>query len=92
MRASRTDVADRWVRFALSSLEQTAGSAPVLLPNLGGSLPNAAFTEILRMPTVWIPHSYPSCAQHAPDEHLLGSLARDAIALMTGLFWDLGAR
>lgn len=92
MRASRTDVADRWVRFALSSLEQTAGAAPVLLPNLGGSLPNAAFTEILGLPTVWIPHSYPACAQHAPDEHLLGSLARDASALMTGLFWDLGAR
>ena len=66
------------------------GAAPVLLPNLGGSLPNDVFTDTLGLPTVWIPHSYPACAQHAPDEHLLGSLARESLRLMTGLFWDLG--
>jgi hypothetical protein len=42
------------------------------------------------MSTVWIPHSYPACAQHAPNEHLLGTLARQALGLMAGLFWDLG--
>jgi hypothetical protein len=57
---------------------------------LGGSLPNDAFTDGLGMPTVWIPHSYPACAQHAPDEHLLAPLARQALRLMAGLFWDLG--
>lgn len=88
--ASRTDLDDRWVRFAMASLRATAGEPAALLPNLGGSLPNDVFTDILAMPTVWIPHSYPACAQHAPDEHLLGSLARDALRLMTGLFWDLG--
>jgi hypothetical protein len=61
-----------------------------LLPNLGGSLPNDAFTDGLAMPTIWIPHSYPACAQHAPDEHLLAPLARQALRLMAGLFWDLG--
>ena len=90
MHASRTDLAGPWVRFAAESLQRTAGSPPVLLPNIGGGLPNAVFTGILGMPTVWVPHSYPACAQHAPDEHLLGSLARDALRLMTGLFWDLG--
>jgi HEPN domain-containing protein len=92
MRATRTDPDDQWVRFALSSLERTTGTPPVLLPNLGGSLPNDAFAEELAMSTVWIPHSYPECAQHAPDEHLLAPLAREALALMTGLFWDLGDR
>ena len=28
--------------------------------------------------------------QHAPDEHLLAPLARQALQLMAGLFWDLG--
>lgn len=28
--------------------------------------------------------------QHAPDEHLLAPLARQALQLMTALFWDLG--
>jgi hypothetical protein len=90
VRATRADPDNPWVRFALSSLERTAGSAPALLPNLGGSLPNAAFAGTLGLPTVWIPHSYPACAQHAPDEHLLAPLAREALGLMAGLFWDLG--
>ena len=34
--------------------------------------------------------SYPACAQHAPNEHLLGSVAREGLAIMAGLFWDLG--
>ncbi|HEY6785748.1 MAG TPA: M20/M25/M40 family metallo-hydrolase, partial [Trebonia sp.] len=90
MGASRTDPASPWVRFALGSLERTEGTTPALLPNLGGSLPNDVFTDELGLPTIWIPHSYPACAQHAPDEHLLASLARQALRLMAGLFWDLG--
>ena len=90
MNASRTDPDNPWVRFALASLERTEGSAPALLPNLGGSLPNDVFTDGLGLPTIWIPHSYPGCAQHAPDEHLLAPLARQALRLMTALFWDLG--
>jgi hypothetical protein len=90
MNASRTDPGHPWVRFALASLERTAGAAPALLPNLGGSLPNDSFADELGMSTVWIPHSYPACAQHAPNEHLLASLARQALGLMAGLFCDLG--
>jgi hypothetical protein len=90
MNATRTDPDEPWVRFAMAALESTAGAAPALLPNLGGSLPNDAFADELGMCTVWIPHSYPACAQHAPDEHLLAPLARQALGLMAGLFWDLG--
>jgi acetylornithine deacetylase/succinyl-diaminopimelate desuccinylase-like protein len=90
MNATRTDPDGPWVRFALDSLERSHGVPAALLPNLGGSLPNDAFADVLGLPTVWIPHSYPACAQHAPDEHLLASLARDALRLMAGLFWDLG--
>ena len=60
MGASRTDPANPWVRFTLGSLERTEGTAPALLPNLGGSLPNDVFTDELGLPTIWIPHSYRS--------------------------------
>ena len=90
MQATRLDPDNAWVRFVLDSLRRTSGIAPVLLPNLGGSLPNDVFADGLGLPTVWIPHSYPACSQHAPDEHLLAPVARQALALMTGLFWDLG--
>ena len=88
--ATRLDPDHPWVRWAEASIERTAGAKPAILPNLGGSLPNDVFSETLGLPTVWVPHSYASCSQHAPDEHLLASVARDALRLMTGLFWDLG--
>jgi acetylornithine deacetylase/succinyl-diaminopimelate desuccinylase-like protein len=90
MQATRLDPGNPWVRFTLDSLQRTSGKPPVLLPNLGGSLPNDVFADLLGLPTVWVPHSYPACSQHAPDEHLLGPVAREALELMTGLFWDLG--
>jgi acetylornithine deacetylase/succinyl-diaminopimelate desuccinylase-like protein len=90
MHATRLDPDNPWVRFAQRSIEATTGSPPVLLPNLGGSLPNDVFADILGLPTVWIPHSYPACSQHAPNEHLLAPVAREALQIMTGLLWDLG--
>ncbi|MDE1949312.1 MAG: M20 peptidase family dipeptidase, partial [Burkholderiales bacterium] len=88
--ATRLDPDNPWVRFSLDSIARSTGVAPVLLPNLGGSLPNEVFADILGLPTIWVPHSYGACNQHAPDEHLLAPLARQALELMTGLFWDLG--
>jgi acetylornithine deacetylase/succinyl-diaminopimelate desuccinylase-like protein len=88
--ATRLDPTDPWVHWALASIQQTTGKKPALLPNLGGSLPNDVFADILGLPTIWVPHSYPSCSQHAPDEHLLGSVAREALQIMAGLFYDVG--
>lgn len=92
MNATRLDPDDPWAKFAEASIEQTVGQKPDMLPNLGGSLPNDVFTDILGMPTVWVPHSYPACSQHAPNEHLLAPVVREGLCLMTGLFWDLSAQ
>jgi acetylornithine deacetylase/succinyl-diaminopimelate desuccinylase-like protein len=89
-KASRLDPADPWVQWAKLSLERTAGKLPTILPNLGGSLPNDIFTDVLRLKTLWVPHSYAGCSQHAPNEHLLAPIAREGLGLMAGLFWDLG--
>jgi acetylornithine deacetylase/succinyl-diaminopimelate desuccinylase-like protein len=90
MAATRTDPEDPWVPWALQSIERSTGRTPALLPNLGGSLPNGPFAHVLGMPTVWVPHSYPGCAQHAPDEHLPTALVRESLQVMAGLWWDLG--
>lgn len=89
-RAAATPVDHPAARFAAASLARTHGADPVVLPSLGGSLPNDIFTEILGIPTVWVPHSYPGCSQHAPDEHLPRTIFADAAGLMAGLYWDLG--
>jgi acetylornithine deacetylase/succinyl-diaminopimelate desuccinylase-like protein len=90
MAATRLDPDNPCVGWTLDSLRRTTGTTPALLPNLGGSLPNEAFAHVLGLPTVWIPHSYPGCAQHAPNEHLPTALVREAMQVMAGLFWDLG--
>ena len=90
MAATRLDPADPWVGWALASMARTAGKPPALLPNLGGSIPNDVFADLLGLPTLWLPHSYPASSQHAPDEHLLAPLAEEGLRLMAGLFWDLG--
>ncbi|HLX29145.1 MAG TPA: M20 family metallopeptidase [Casimicrobiaceae bacterium] len=90
MRATRLDPDNAFVRYVAASIEHTTGMRPAILPNIGGSLPNDCFAEVLGLPTVWIPHSYPGCSQHAPNEHMLASVAREGLAIMTGLFYDLG--
>jgi acetylornithine deacetylase/succinyl-diaminopimelate desuccinylase-like protein len=90
MAATRLDPDNDWVRLTLRSIEETTGQKPALLPNLGGSLPNDVFADILGLPTVWVPHSYPACSQHAPNEHVLAPLMREGLLMMAGVFYDLG--
>ena len=89
--ATRIDPEDSWVQWAATSLEATSGKKPAILPNLGGSLPNDIFTDVLGLRTVWVPHSYPGCSQHAPNEHLPPAVLREGLRIMTGLYWDMGA-
>lgn len=91
MAATRLDPDHPWAQWANSSIERSSGKQVAVLPNLGGSLPNDVFAELLGLPTLWVPHSYPGCSQHAPNEHLLAPIAREALQIMTGLWWDLGA-
>ncbi|CDZ32305.1 Peptidase M20 [Neorhizobium galegae bv. officinalis] len=88
--ASRLDPDHPWVRRVAASIEKTVGAPPAILPNLGGSLPNNIFSDLLGLPTIWIPHSYPGCLQHAPNEHLPISIVREGLAMMAGLYWDIG--
>ena len=88
--ASRTDFDSPWINWAAGSIRKTTGKAPAVLPNFGGSLPNDVFSDCLGLPTIWVPHSYPGCSQHAPNEHILLPVTEEALGIMAGLFWDLG--
>ncbi|MDE2364220.1 MAG: M20 family metallopeptidase [Hyphomicrobiales bacterium] len=90
--ASRLDPDDPWVRRCAASLERTMGRAPAVLPNIGGSLPNDIFVDELGLKTIWIPHSYPGCSQHAPNEHVPTSVIREGLRIMAGVIWDIGAQ
>lgn len=89
--ASRTEPDDPWAIWALASVAKTTGLAPAVVPQMGGSICNELFTDLLGLPTIWFPHSYAGCSQHAPDEHVLLSTCRSALTVMAGIYWDLGA-
>lgn len=90
MPASRTDPAHPWVQRVAKSMEQSLGRRVQIIPNSSGGLPGDVFMDLLGTPLVWIPHSYNGCQQHGPDEHLLIASAREGMAAMAGLWWDLG--
>jgi acetylornithine deacetylase/succinyl-diaminopimelate desuccinylase-like protein len=92
MAATRLDPENPWVRWAVDSIQRTTGVAPAVLPNLGGSLPNDCFADLLGLPTLWVPHSYPGCSQHAADEHLLAAVVEQGLEIMIGLFSDMPRR
>ena len=90
--ASRTDPDEKWVKLVAGSIERTAGRAPNVCPNSSGGNPSELFKEVLGTPVIWVPNSYAGCGQHGPDEHALGSLLREGLGLMAGIWWDIGER
>jgi len=88
--ATRLDPTHPWVGFVKCSMETSLEQTVTVLPNLGGTIPNHCFADVLALPTVWMPHSYPSCKQHAPNEHLLENVVKQGLLAAAGLFWDLG--
>ncbi|OJH44410.1 M20 family metallopeptidase [Paracoccus sp. SM22M-07] len=88
--ATRLNPDHPWVAYVRASLKRTTGEDPHVLPNLAGSLPNDCFADVLGLPTIWIPHSYLGCNQHAPNEHVLKPVCREAMQVMAGLYWDIG--
>ena len=90
MRATRLDPDEPVVQWAKASVTETMGAAPAVLPNFGGTLPNDIFADVIGMKTIWVPHSYPGCSQHAPDEHVPAAIFLEGLAMMAGLYYDLG--
>jgi acetylornithine deacetylase/succinyl-diaminopimelate desuccinylase-like protein len=88
--ASRIEPDHPWATFVRGSVQRSSNAKPAVIPSTGGSICNDIFTDILGMPAIWIPHSYASCSQHWPDEHILMPLMRSAAGLMAGLYWDIG--
>jgi len=88
--ATRLDIDDAWVRWAAQSLERSTSKKPIVLPNVGASLPNDILAELTGGRTIWIPHSYPGASNHGANENMPVSVLREGLRLMTGLFWDLG--
>jgi acetylornithine deacetylase/succinyl-diaminopimelate desuccinylase-like protein len=70
MPPSRTMPESRWTDAVMAGTEVGLGEKPLLVPALGGSLPLAAFTDILGVPCYGIPFGNIDERNHAPNENL----------------------
>lgn len=89
--ASRTAPENTWVRKVIESFRRTSRQEPNIVPNIGASGPSELFETALGTPIIWIPFSYGGCSQHGPDEHGLGSLFKQGLGEVAGLWWDIGS-
>lgn len=58
----------------------------MIIPNLGGTIPDYLFTRVLGLPSIWVPYAPHDEANHAPNESttiegFLGGIRCTAAAL-----------
>ncbi|MBI4280303.1 MAG: M20/M25/M40 family metallo-hydrolase [Armatimonadetes bacterium] len=76
-------------RAVMGAVAQAQGKAPVIVPALGGTLPDYVFTKILKMPSVVVPYANHDESNHAPNENMKVDLffagIKTSIAVMEAL-------
>ncbi|MBA2529882.1 MAG: M20/M25/M40 family metallo-hydrolase [Euzebyales bacterium] len=70
MPPSRTPVDNPYTQAVVGALTDVWGREPLVLPSLGGTLPDYVFTRLLGLPSLLVPYANADQANHAPNENL----------------------
>lgn len=70
MAPSKTPLDSPFTPALVAAIAEAQGAAPLLIPSMGGSLPDYVFTKILGIPAFVIPYANADEANHAPNENL----------------------
>ena len=70
MEPSKTPVESRYTEPLRQAIVDAQGQEPLLVPALGGTLPDYVFTRILGIPSFVVPYANHDEANHAPNENL----------------------
>jgi acetylornithine deacetylase/succinyl-diaminopimelate desuccinylase-like protein len=92
MDPSKTPLDSPFTASLLRAITAAQGEEPLIVPAMGGSLPNYAFTKTLGIPAFGVPYANADEANHAPNENL--EVARFFKGIKTGvaMLSYLGAR
>lgn len=82
MDPSKTPLDSPYTELLRQAITTAQGMEPLLVPAMGGSLPNYAFTKTLGIPAFGVPYANADEANHAPNENL--EVARFFIGIKTG--------
>jgi acetylornithine deacetylase/succinyl-diaminopimelate desuccinylase-like protein len=82
MEPSKTPLESPFVAPLRRGIVMAQGQEPLLVPAMGGSLPEYVFTKTLGMPVFGIPYANADEANHAPNENL--EVERFFLGIKTG--------
>ncbi len=82
MDPSKTPLDSRWAEPIRRGIVAAQGEEPLLVPALGGSLPDYVFTKTLGLPAFGVPYANADESNHAPNENL--EIARFYSGIRTG--------
>jgi acetylornithine deacetylase/succinyl-diaminopimelate desuccinylase-like protein len=91
MDPSKTPIDSPFTAPIRQGMVHAQGEAPLLVPAMGGSLPDYVFTKILGLPAFGVPYANADEANHAPNENL--EIERFIMGIKTGaaILTHLGA-
>ena len=70
MEPSKTPLDSPFADLLFQAILAAQGEEPLILPTVGGSLPNYVFTKIMQLPTFVVPYANSDEANHAPNENI----------------------
>ncbi|MDP9176282.1 MAG: M20/M25/M40 family metallo-hydrolase [Gemmatimonadota bacterium] len=88
--ATRASMDQPFVRAVVRAVGDGAGTPPLLLPTMGGSLPLHVFEQVLRVPVIVLPIANFDNNQHAANENLRIQNLWDGIEVYAGLMGRIG--
>jgi acetylornithine deacetylase/succinyl-diaminopimelate desuccinylase-like protein len=88
---SRTPLDNPYTGTVAKAIAQTTGAEPLLVPALGGTLPDHVWTRLLGVPSLGVPFANADEANHAPNENLELDRYFTGIALSMEMLTALGA-
>jgi acetylornithine deacetylase/succinyl-diaminopimelate desuccinylase-like protein len=90
MRPSRTPLDHPAAAAVARALAAVHGVEPLILPALGGSLPDSVFTRTLGVPSLIVPYANADEANHAPNENLRLDLFCRGMVATAAILDELG--
>jgi acetylornithine deacetylase/succinyl-diaminopimelate desuccinylase-like protein len=70
MQPSKTPLDSSFTEPIFRAIAAAQGEEPLIVPAMGGSLPNYVFTKIMNLPTFLVPYANFDEANHAPNENI----------------------
>lgn len=70
MEPSKTPLDSPFAAPIFQAIAAAQGEDPLIVPAMGGSLPNYVFTKIMKLPTFVVPYANADEANHAPNENI----------------------